>query len=1047
MIRFFAAHPTAANLLMLIFLGAGTLALPTLQRETFPRIEPRRVEVQVPYPGARAETVEDAICLRIEDAVDGLTDLRELKCEAKQSLGRAVLEMVEGGDLDSFYADVKTEIDAIDDFPDKAETPVIRQLGMVDFVASIAVTGPDDRRELKALAEDIKARMLRHGGIPQVEIAGFSQRQIRIEVTDIALRQLGLSINDIADAVARQSVDLPSGEIETADGIVSLRFADERRRASAFRDLVIVGGDDGGQITLGDIAHIEDRFETDEDRYLFNGRVAAQLNINKSHGDDTLEVIAEVRDFMDAELAASAPGVGMTIINDVSSVVQDRLSLLVRNGLQGIVLVFLAMWLFFGFRYSFWIAAGLPVSLFGAIALMQVLGYSLNLLTMVGLLMVIGIVMDDAIVISENIKARRRRGEDGLEAVVNGVRQVLPGVVLSFTTTVAVFGSLAFLEGDIGHLLAVIPAVMIAVLLVSLAEAFLILPHHLSHSVDREDNRVQEKVDGWLRDFRDRRLAPLVGKAVQYRYLTLGLAFFLLFSAMAVFAGGFIKFSVFPDVDGDTVELRILMPKGTPLSETEAVVTRSIDAIRRIDDRLSGDQPDGERLMVNIVERYGVNTDAAESGPHVATVSVDLLTADRRSITTDPLLTLWAEETGPVPEALNLRFTPAQIGPAGKAIELRLKGDDLDELQAAANDLADWFARYDGVRSIEHDLRAGEPEIAFTLKPGAKSLGFDASMISDQLRSAFFGRTAAEFQSGPESYEVDVRLADRDASSMGDLDYFTVVSPDGLNVPISAVADLHEDRGFTQLTRIDGRRTVTVEGDVDTSVANANEIVNDTLARFVPELEARYPGIDVGVEGQSSEGRKTQGSMVQGFLIGLFLVFLLLSFQFRSYLEPVVVMTIIPLSLVGSVFGHMLLGFDFTMPSMLGLVSLAGIVVNDSILLVMFLKEARAEGAGAVEAATEASRRRFRAIFLTSLTTIAGLLPILSETSLQAQVLIPLVVSLAFGLLATTVSILFVVPSFYVILDDLKLTEHHRAKPVPGSATDKAESGGVAAQP
>ncbi|MEQ9200029.1 MAG: efflux RND transporter permease subunit, partial [Rhodospirillales bacterium] len=347
----------------------------------------------------------------------------------------------------------------------------------IDFVASVAVTGPSDRRELKVLAEDIKTRMLRWGGIPQVAVAGFSQSQIRIEPDDIALRRLGLSINDIVDVVSRQSIDLPAGEITTGDSVLSLRFADERRTADAFRELVIVGGDLGGQITLGDIATISNRFENEEDRYVFNGRDAAQLNINKSHDDDTLEVIAAVRAFIADELKRVPPGVEIVVINDVASVVDDRLTMLVKNGGQGIVLVFFAMWLFFGLRYSFWIAAGLPVSLFGAIALMQVFGFSLNLLTMVGLLMVIGIVMDDAIVISENIMARRRRGDTGLDAVVNGTREVLPGIVLSFTTTVAVFGSLAFLKGDIGHLLAVIPAVMIAVLVVSLVEAFLILPN------------------------------------------------------------------------------------------------------------------------------------------------------------------------------------------------------------------------------------------------------------------------------------------------------------------------------------------------------------------------------------------------------------------------------------------------------------------------------------------------------------------------------------------------------------------------------------------
>ena len=541
MIRFFAAHPTIANLMMIGFLAAGLYAAPSLQRETFPRIDPRRVEVTVAYPGARPEDVEQAICSRLEDAVDGVDSVAEVACESKEGRARAEIEMIEGGDLDRFFADVKTEVDAIDDFPDQVEDPIVKQLGRTDFVAAVAVTGPKRLPDLKAYAEDIKDRMLRWGDIPKVEIAGFSDHQIRIEVADATLRQFGLGINDIADIIGRQSVDLPAGNIDARDGRVLVRFADERKNVDEFTDLVVVSGTEGGQIRLGDIAVITDRFDLDEDKILFNGQPAALLSVTKTENEDTLTVIDAIKAFVAEERQRAPPGVALTVTNDVSSIVRDRLTLLLRNGAQGLLLGFIAMWLFFGLRYAFWIAMGLPVSFMGAVAVMILLDYSLNMLTMVGLLIVVGILMDDAIVISENIATLRQKGRSRLDAAVEGTRQVMPGVLSSFATTACIFGSLAFLKGDIGAILKVVPVVMLCVLVVSLIEAFLILPNHLSHALrdqQHQPNRVQAAIDhavDWLRETVVGRIADA---AVRMRYFTTGLAIGCLFLAVAAIAGG-----------------------------------------------------------------------------------------------------------------------------------------------------------------------------------------------------------------------------------------------------------------------------------------------------------------------------------------------------------------------------------------------------------------------------------------------------------------------------------------------------------------------------
>ncbi|MFT5440729.1 MAG: HAE1 family hydrophobic/amphiphilic exporter-1, partial [Alphaproteobacteria bacterium] len=453
MIRYFARHPTAANLVMIAFVVAGLFAAPGLHRETFPRVEPNKVEIQVLNPGTRAEDVEEAICQRIEDAIDGIDNVDEVTCEAHEGRARAIIKMDEGADFNQFTTDVRTEIDAVTDFPDQAERPVVRQLGRTDFVATVAVTGAASKPDLKAYAENLKDRMLRFGGIPKIEIKGFSDHQIRIELPDAVIRQYGISISDVARAIQRQSLDLPSGTLQTRAQDLLIRVADERKTPDDFRDVIVVAAAGGGQIRLGDIARITDRFDLDESKVLFNGKPSAILDITKTETDDTLAVIDAVNAFLARERQTAPPGIEMVVTNDISSIVRDRLRLLLVNGGQGLVLVMLVLWLFFGFRYAFWVAAGLPVSFLGALVLMVAVGYTINMLTMVGLLIVIGLLMDDAIVIAENVATKRSEGLAPLDAAIEGAQQVLPSVFASFATTTCIFGSLAFLKGDIGQIL------------------------------------------------------------------------------------------------------------------------------------------------------------------------------------------------------------------------------------------------------------------------------------------------------------------------------------------------------------------------------------------------------------------------------------------------------------------------------------------------------------------------------------------------------------------------------------------------------------------
>lgn len=1028
MIRYFASHPTAANLLMALFILVGVVSAPSLLRETFPRIAPRDVQITIAYPGASPEDVSRAICAPVEDALDAVEAVDEIRCEALENRAVIVAAMLQGRDFGRFTADVEVEINAIDDLPDAAEEPIIRQLGRVDPVAALAITaeGGHPVTELKALAEDLRVRMLRWGGIPRVEVSGFSEPQIRIEITDVAARQLGLSLEEIARMVGRQNVDLPLGELVSEEGSTLLRFTDERRALDAFQDVVIASSRSGAEIRLGDVAHIFETFDKREVRTELNGRPAAVLNVTKTPSDDTLRVMEALNAFLDDERPRLPPGIVIAVTGDASDVLQDRLSMVAKNGVQGLLLVFLAIWLFFGLRQAFWIGMGLPVSFLGAIAAMTLLGYSINMLTLVGLLIVIGILMDDAIVIAENIETKRAAGLPPLEAAIQGAAEVAPGVFASFITTAAIFGSLAFLQGNLGELMRVIPVVMLLVLVVSLVEAFLILPAHLSHGGEAAPTQPR-RADRWLDVARRRVVGPLARKAVAWRWLTLGVAALAFLASIAAIAGGALKFQAFPEIDGDQVEARIELPAGASLEDTEAAVAHVIAGLGRVNAELSPRNPDGAPLVRDVVVTYSENEDAGGAGAHLATVTADLLAAETRGVDLDTILASWRREAPPTPAMRRLNLTEPALGPAGRAIELRLAHDDLAVLAAASAELQDWLSRYAGAYNVADDLAPGRPEMRLTLREGAGGLGLDARAVADQVRAAFQGVSADEIQAGSETWEIDVRLAEEDRDSPADLEDFALLTQAGARVPLSAVALIEEGRGYAVIRRIDGRPTVTVTGDVDPALGNANEIVRDTTERFLHGLMARHPGLEAGTEGQNAAAAETQASMAAGLGIGLLLVYLMLSFQLRSYTEPIVVMVIIPFALIGAVAAHLALGIDMSMPSMLGVASLAGIVVNDSILLVHVIKQRLEEGAEEIGVcAPAAAEARFRAILLTSVTTVAGLLPLLAETSLQAQVLVPLVASIAGGLTSTTLLVLFVVPAFYAALHELGLTTASR---------------------
>ncbi|PMR70218.1 efflux RND transporter permease subunit [Halomonas heilongjiangensis] len=1021
MIRWFAGHPTAANLLLLLLVAAGLFAAPGLKRETFPDYRPVEARIEVVYRGASAADVEDAVCRRLFDALKGVEFLDEFACVAQDNLASATATLEAGGDAIRFLSEIDTEVGAITDLPARAERPVVRELHRSDPVAAVAVSGDMPRNQLEDYARVLEERLMRLPGVADVTVQGMSQRQWQVEVPREVLGQHGLSARELGARIRRQSLDMPLGTLETRDRDILLRFTDQRRSLRELERLVVVSDAAGGELTLGEIATLREVGERPEEQIRFDGEPALVLEVNKSLRDDALDVKDALEALLEAERRRLDGRVALSVTQDMTGIVRDRLRMLVSNGLLGLALVVLVMSLFFRPRLALWAVLGLPAAFMGAFLVMALSGLSLNMITLVALLMAIGIVMDDAIVITDGVAAHAREGAPPLEAVVAGTRQVLPGVLSSFLTTVAVFAPLSFLAGELGAVLEVLPVVLIAALAASLVEAFWILPHHLKGSVERlqegRDSRLRAAFERGFAGFRER-VGRAADAAIRFRHAVLGGVLAVLLGSVGFLVGGHIGSEAMPDIDGDVLEARILMPQGTPLHRTEAVAERVEAAMRRLDARLTPDQPGGAPLVEAIQVRFNHNPSARESGAHVATVMVDLLTAERRRITLGELTAAWREELGEITGLQSLIIQEPGIGPAGVPVEVRLQGEDLDALKAAARELAAHLEGYAAVYNVIDDLRPGKPQRAFALAEGAHGLGLTAEEVASQLRAALLGEIADTQRIGDRDVEILVRQAGGDRDSLDDLLDQTIVLPDGRRVPLEVVATLAERRDWARITRIDGRRTVTVEANVEARLASGQAIVDDLRSGWLAAFRDRHPAVEVSFEGQVARAAKTGASIRRGLLIGLVGIFVVLSFQFRSYVEPLIVMVAIPLAFLGAIWGHVAMGYYLSMPSLVGAVSLAGIVVNNAILLIHFIKGHREAGLSAVAAAGRASRDRLRAILISSTTTIVGLLPLLAETSTQAVAIKPLVISVVFGLLGSTVLVLLVIPALYVLLDD-----------------------------
>lgn len=1031
MIDFFVKHPTASNIIMVAIIAIGLVSLPTLNRETFPNIKSDKVLVQVTYPGASPGEIEEGICSPLEDATDGISFLEEQKCQASDSMGTLTVTMQEQGDMRQFIDDVQSAVDSITNFPDDAEDPLVEEVGRTDKVVSVAIAADLPRDELKALAESYRLKLLALLEVPVVAVTGFSEHELTVNVKAETLRAYQLTVQDLADRIQQQAVDLPLGVLNSTHTDYQLRYLNRRRTIAELEDLVIFNSELGGEIRLGELAEIRDEFASSSLYSELNGQSAALLEVSKNSSDDTLRVFHAVKALVDAENQRLPDSVKLVITEDAASVVEDRLQLLVTNGWQGLLLATAVLFLFFNWRYTFWIAVGLPIAFMGGLALMMMFGVTINMISMVALLMAIGILMDDAMVISESIASESSKvGPNGnqIEAVILGVKRVGKGLISSFATSVMLFGSLLFLAGETGQVMRVLPIVLLSVLTVSLIEAFLVLPAHLSHSLAHthgvERPNWRRRFDAWFLSFRNR-FVGLARVSIRYRYLVVGGVIALFIFSVSMLFSGVLKFKFFPDLEGNILQARIMLSQGTPKAATQEVVDQLLESLVVAKGRLAP-EPHGE-LVKHIKVDYGQNVDAGHNGAHLATITLDLLSTELRVNSLNTLRSYWLEETPPIPEAVAIQFKEPTLGPAGQAISIRIMGDDLDQLSEVSWKLRQWFSRYDGVSNVMDDLLPGKPQLILQRYEGALNSGVPAISMANQVRAAYEGVKVEEIYHQNEGYTIKVKLATEQASALDELRQLPILNSTGQLMPLDSLASIHEQREYGRITRINHIRTVSVTGDIDASIANTEEVIRDARERFLPALLADYPDITISFEGEVKNQKETNDSMMSAFMLAILGVFLLLALQFGNYKEPLIVMINIPLAFIGVIWGHLLMGLDLTMPSMIGFISLAGVVVNDSILLVEYIKSHRAR-LSIDEATTEAVRDRFRAIFLTSITTVAGLFPLLLETSLQAQVLVPLVTSVVFGMISSTILILIVLPASYHILNEWRIASELASK-------------------
>ena len=1047
----------AMNTLVIAILLVGALAFASMRREVFPEFDLEIVLVTVPYPGATPDEVEEGICQKVEEACRSVAGIKKITSVAQEGMGYCVFELQDSiKDVQKTLGEIRSEVERIPSMPELAEDPKIEQVTLRTPAIKVGVLAPQNAAgditselELRDVAEVVRDDLLALPAVSAANLIGAKDFQIDIEISEETLRKYGLSLQKVAEIVRRENLELPGGTIRSERGEILLRGKNKRYVGAEIAKLPLITLSDGLVLTVGDLGTVRDEFADIASTNQINGRPGMVVSIDRSSGEDLLAMVAAVKKYVaGAELP---PGYALTTWADQSIDVKDRLDMLLSNGLQGLVIVFVMLALFLDLKIAFWVAMGIPFSMLGTGALMFSTDQTLNMLSMFAFLMAIGIVVDDAIVVSDNVDRHRRMGKSLTAAAIDGTVEVVPSVISSVLTTVITFLPLCFVSGVMGKFIAVMPFAFISTLLVSLAEATLILPGHLAHEKNLVFTifgivlyplRLLLPAVAWLQKGCDRGLkwvvkhayAPMLDLALDNRLSVLALALALLMGAFGIVRSGITPFQLFPKIDANRLLAKVVFPDGTPASVTEEATNRleraAFDAAKKLSPPEAPIVELVHRSVGQVAAQGEIGPNARMSGSHVGAVAVELVEGELRDVTSEQFISEWRQLAGEFTGTESLIFGTENIGPGGKTIEFKLlasaEPEAVRQLEAAIEKCKEWLVQYPGVIDIDDDSRPGKWEYQVKVKPKAETMGVSLADLAGTIRASFYGEEVMRLQRGRHEVKLMVRYPQNERRTLATLDDIRVTGPDGVQRPIGELADVAVERGYSEINRLGQKRSITVTADIDVAKSSltSSQITGDMEKRLMPTLKAEFPLVRVRWEGQQEQTNESLKSLGVGFVVALFAMFVLLTMEFKSYFQPFLILAAIPFGIAGAVFGHAFMGMPLTLFSMFGLVALAGVVVNDSICLIDFINLRVREGHPLRSALREAGCLRFRPVMLTSITTIGGLMPLLLEKSFQAQFLVPMATSMAFGLMMTTMLVLILVPVMYSFFGTSAREEH-----------------------
>ena len=1027
-IGWMARNIVAANILMVALLGGGIATFSSIRQEVFPDFTLDTVTVSVAYPGASPEEVEQGIVLAIEEAVAEIDEIKEVISTAGEGFARVQIEMLRGADLQQLAQDIQSRVDSITTFPLDAEQPEVSIDTRRRRVIELILYGPADRLVLHELAELVRRQLIEDPEITQVEVTGLPRLEISIEVPQENLRRHGMTLEQIAMRLRQASTDLPAGGIRTRGGEVLVRMTERRDYGEEFARTAILSAPDGTQLLLGDIAIVRDEFAEEDRAAFFDGEPAVMLEIFRVGDQTPASVAAAARAQVESLQEALPEGIQLAVLNDWSVIFQQRANLLMKNGVIGLMVVFTLLGIFLELRLAFWVMMGIPISFLGSMLLMPWLGVSINMVSMFAYLIALGIVVDDAIVIGENIYHHHQEGLPFREAAILGAREVAVPVTFSVITNMVAFAPLLFLPGVTGKIFSMIPLVVIAAFSVSLIESLFVLPAHLGHQHDRDLHGLRHWLHArqqgfshaftaWVR----RRYAPFLDRVIAHPMLVVLAAVSLLVITVGYVRSGRMGFQPFPRVESDYAFADITLPFGAAVEDTHDVAGQLYEAARRVVEET------GHHELVT-----GIFVDIADGGSHRASVRVQLAepAVRERTLSTAGFVEEWRKRVGPIPGVDSLRLMSDRGGPGGgSALSLELRHPDIRVLEQASAALAEELDTFPNVLDIDSGFQPGKPQIDFRVTPEGEALGLTALEVARQVRHAYFGVEVVRQQRGRHEVRTYVRLPREDRRVEHSLEELMLRTPSGAEVPLREVVTSDRGRAYTTISRRDGARTVTVSADVNPR-PQAGQVMSVLDTEIMPILLDRFPGLVYSYEGRQAEDRRSMRLLASRMIpMALLLIYALLAIPFRSYVQPLIILSAIPFGFVGAVAGHLIMGYSLSLIGFLGMLALCGVVVNDSLVLIDFANRQRRKGMSVHDAILSAGVQRFRPILLTTLSTFGGLAPMIFETSRQARFLIPMAISLGYGLLFATLINLVLVPALYKIVEDLR-TFFHAADPV-----------------